>query len=81
MKIRKDKYEPVPEEVWEDVTGECVAEESATKGLRISHGGVDVGWHGGYRLRKVLMWDCPYGIHGIGRKQVAVFLIERKRPA
>lgn len=38
---------------WRDVSRECEVDESAVKGLRILHNGVDVLWDGGYRLTKI----------------------------
>lgn len=61
IRKRLDRLENVPpteppppvQPTWRDVSRECEVDESAVKGLRILHNGVDVLWDGGYRLTKI----------------------------
>ena len=77
----KAYWEPVPEEVWEDCTAECVIEDDEVchhegnghSGLCHYLLDLESMQQYGYRLRKV---TYPDGMHA-----KTAFIIERKRPA
>lgn len=81
LALPKPLYEPVPEERWEDVTGQCVAEHASIVHV-CAAGEVEVHnaqWfrNGTYRLRKVPIAAYDDG-HGWEAGTYTAFIVERK---
>ena len=65
------QWEDVPQDRWQDVTGEC---EVSVGLCAMLHNGWVVQAANGYRLRKVQSWVGNYPAHG----KVWAFIVERK---
>lgn len=71
-----------PPEQWEDVTDTCSWSNDSYDEfyLKASNGDRIEAFHNNlYRVRKVQLWDCPFGINGMNRREQWAFIIERRQ--